>query len=312
MSTKHFLKVTDLSVAEIGEVFRLAAAYKRERAATPKTLAGQSWGMLFYKNSTRTRVSFEVGLHELGAHPLVLSSSNTQLSRGESISDTARVLSRYLHGLVIRCYDHAVLEEFAAAGNMPIINALSDYSHPCQILADLFSMAEKWTDGDDHLTALQNRKLAFMGDTNCNMANSWLLAGAHLGVDIALGGPASLAPGQEVTSDLTAMGKSLDGHYFEDPLAAAADADVVYTDVWVSMGAEAEQEQRLAILRPYQVNTDVMAKAKPDALFMHCLPAHLGEEVSEEVYNSPASIVYDEAENRLHVQKAILTLLAGK
>ncbi|GHB90094.1 ornithine carbamoyltransferase [Cerasicoccus arenae] len=309
---KHLLKVTDLSIDEIGEVFRLAAAYKRNRAVTPKTLEGQSWGMIFYKNSTRTRVSFEVGLHELGAHPLVLSSSNTQLSRGESVADTARVLSRYVHGLVIRCYDHSILEEFASAGNIPIINALSDFTHPCQILADLFSMAEKWTEGDDFLAALAGRKVAFLGDTNCNMANSWLLAGAHLGVNVALGGPESLAPGTEVRSVLAAMGKSVDGHYFTDPHIAAQNADVVYTDVWVSMGAEAEQEARLQSLAPYQVNASVMADAKPDAHFMHCLPAHLGEEVSADVYEGAQSIVFDQAENRLHVQKAILSLLAGK
>lgn len=312
MSKKHLLKVTDLTVDEIGEIFRLAAAYKRDRAATPKTLAGQSWGMLFYKNSTRTRVSFEVGLFELGAHPLVLSSTNTQLSRGESVADTARVLSRYLHGLIIRCYDHSILKEFAEAGSVPVINALSDFTHPCQILADLFTMAEQWTDGDDHLNVLQGRKLAFLGDTNCNMANSWLLAGAHLGVDIALGGPEGLAPGQDIRNEFSAMGKTLEGRFFTDPMAAANNADVVYTDVWVSMGVEAEQEQRLKMLQPYQVNADIMAQAKSDALFMHCLPAHLGEEVTEDVYNSPASIVFDEAENRLHVQKAILTLLAGR
>lgn len=309
---KHLLKVTDLSVDDIAEVFRLAAAYKKNRAATPKTLAGQSWGMLFYKNSTRTRVSFEVGLHELGAHPLILSSSNTQLSRGESVADTARVLSRYLHGMVIRCYDHAILEEFALAGSVPIINALSDYVHPCQILTDLFSMAEKWTDGDDHLAALAGRKVAFLGDSNCNMANSWLLAGSHLGVDIALGGPESLAPGDEIIADLKSRGHSVEGHFYTDARAAAENADVVYTDTWVSMGAEDTKDMRLQALQPYQVNAKLMSVAKPDALFMHCLPAHLGEEVTEEVYNSPQSIVFDEAENRLHVQKAILTLIAGK
>ncbi|WP_309398333.1 ornithine carbamoyltransferase [Cerasicoccus maritimus] len=308
---KHFLKVTDLSVEEISEVFKLAAQYKRERAATPKPLDGQSWGMLFYKNSTRTRVSFEVGLHELGAHPVILSASNTQISRGETVADTAKVLSRYLHGMIIRCYEHSLLDDFAEFGTMPIVNALSDYSHPCQILTDIFSLAEKVTDGD-YLSAVQGRKIAFMGDTNCNMANSWLLAGAHLGIDIALGGPQELAPGQEVIDDLASQGKPLTDQFTTDPLKAAKDADVVYTDVWVSMGMEDEKEDRLKMLEPYQVNADVMAVAKPDAYFMHCLPAHLGEEVSEDVYNSPASIVFDEAENRLHVQKAILTVLTAK
>ncbi|MGE9296873.1 MAG: ornithine carbamoyltransferase [Puniceicoccales bacterium] len=307
---KHFLKVTDLTVDEIGEVFALAAEYKANRTATPKELAGESWGMLFYKNSTRTRVSFEVGLVELGAHPVILNSQSTQISRGESTSDTAKVLSRYLHGLIIRCYDHAVLEEFASAGSVPIVNALSDYAHPCQILADAFTLAERWAKDGDHLGALKGRKLAFLGDTNCNMANSWLLAGAHLGIDIALGGPDSLAPGPEVRVDLKKLGKDVDSQFFTDPNAAAQDADVVYTDVWVSMGAEANAADRLKSLRPYQVNDSIMAQAKDDAYFLHCLPAHLGEEVTEEVYNGPQSIVFDQAENRLHVQKAILAVLA--
>jgi len=308
---KHFLKVTDFTVDEIAEVFALAAEYKANRAATPKTLAGQSWGMLFYKNSTRTRVSFEVGLVELGAHPVVLNAQTTQISRGESTTDSAQVLSRYLHGLIIRCYDHAVLEDFAKAGRVPVINALSDYTHPCQILADAFTLAERWAGDGDFIGALAGRKLAFLGDTHCNMANSWLLAGAHLGIDIALGGPQSLAPGDDVRADMQARGHDVESHFFTDPHAAAKDADVVYTDVWVSMGAEAEAENRLTTLRPYQVNQNVMAAAKKDAFFLHCLPAHLNEEVSADVYHSPQSIVFDQAENRLHVQKAILTLLAN-
>lgn len=307
---KHFLKVTDLSVDEIREVFSLAAQYKRERAATPKELIGESWGMLFYKNSTRTRVSFEVGLFELGAHAVILNSQNTQISRGESIADTARVLSRYLHGLIIRCYDHAVLEEFAQAGSVPVVNALSDYSHPCQILADAFTLAERWSSGENYLESLQGKKLAFLGDTNCNMANSWLLAGAHLGIDVSLGGPNNLAPSEVVRADLSSMGVNEALPFFNDPLEAARDADVVYTDVWVSMGAETDAAQRITSLRPYQVNAKVMAAAKDDAFFLHCLPAHLDEEVSAEVYNSPQSIVFDQAENRLHVQKAILTVLS--
>ncbi|MEO0793920.1 MAG: ornithine carbamoyltransferase [Verrucomicrobiota bacterium] len=306
---KHLLKVTDLSIDEIREIFQLAAKYKAERAKTPKTLAGESWGMLFYKNSTRTRVSFEVGLFELGAHPLILSASNTQISRGESTADTARVLSRYLHGLIVRCYDHSLLEEFAEAGSIPIINALSDYSHPCQILADAFTLTERWSHGSDPIEALNGRRLAFLGDTNCNMANSWLLAGAHLGMDIALGGPESLAPGEAVSQDLKKLGQDAQANFTQNALEASENADVVYTDVWVSMGAEADKADRLNMLKPFQVNAQVMGAAKDDALFLHCLPAHLGEEVSEDVYEGPQSIVFDQAENRLHVQKAILTVL---
>jgi len=307
---KHFLKVTDLTVDEIREVFALASQYKAERKSTPTILAGESWGMLFYKNSTRTRVSFEVGLVELGAHPVILNAQTTQISRGESAADTAKVLSRYLHGLIIRCYYHAVLEEFADAGSVPIVNALSDDAHPCQILADAFTLAEHWAEGDDFIESLRGRKLAFLGDTNCNMANSWLLAGAHLGLEITLGGPESLAPGEGIRSDLQALGQAVDSQFFTDPAEAARDADVVYTDVWVSMGTEAETESRLKLLKPFQVNSTIMSQARQGAFFLHCLPAHLGEEVAADVYQGPQSIVFDQAENRLHVQKAILSVLA--
>ncbi len=309
---KHFLKETDFTPAEVAKIFANAREMKQARTQTPKTLVGQSWGMLFYKNSTRTRISFEVGLHELGAHPLILSASNTQISRGESTADTAKVMSRYLHGLIIRCYDHQLLEDFAEEGSVPVVNALSDFLHPCQIYTDMFSIAEKLDPDAKDLTAcLKGKKLAFLGDSACNMANSWILGGAHLGMGIALAGPEEFAPGGEIREQLSFEGLEEKFTFHTDPLEAVADADVVYTDVWVSMGDEAEAEARLQQMKPYQVTTEIMTAAKPGALFMHCLPAHAGEEVSQEVLDSKASIIFDQAENRLHVQKAILAELVS-
>lgn len=304
----HFLKETDFGLDAVRRIFRQAAEWKRDRATTPLVLDHQSWGMLFYKNSTRTRVSFEVGLHELGAHPVVLNVNQMQVKRGESTADTAKVLSRYLHGLVIRCYEHTTLEDFAAEGSVPIVNALSDFLHPCQIYADLFTLAERFSP-EASIDSLKGRKLAFLGDTACNMANSWLLGGAYLGMEIALGGPAGFEPGDAILKLLKTEG--LDGKFsfHTDPKAAVKDADVIYTDVWVSMGDEAEVEERLQKLQPYTVTPKRMAEAKPNAFFMHCLPAHPGQEVTQAVLDGDASIIFDQAENRLHVQKAILAEL---
>ncbi len=311
---KHFLKVTDFPTDEVEVLFQTAADFKRQGRHTPAVLQRQSWGMLFYKNSTRTRVSFEVGLNELGAHAVMLSTGNMQLSRGETIADTARVLSRYLSGLIIRCYDHAVVEEFASAGSVPVINALTDLTHPCQLYADLFTLAERWSSahGQADIDALKGRKVAFLGDTACNMANSWILAAAHFGMEITLAGPEGFAPGANVRELLKAADLPETFKFTTDAREAAQGADVVYTDVWVSMGAEAEEKARIAQMKPYAVTADVMAEAAKGAYFMHCLPAHAGMEVSQEVLDSPASIIFDEAENRLHVQKAILAALAGE
>lgn len=308
---KHFLSTTDFDLAQIGEILELSARLKAERGSKEalRPLQGQSWGMLFYKNSTRTRISFEVGLSELGAHPLILDAGNLQISRGESIADTARVLSRYLHGLIIRCYDHQLLEAFAKDGSIPIVNALSDYLHPCQIYADLFTLAEKWGKRGALLDSLRGRKLVFMGDTACNMANSWLLGGAAVGMHITLCGPQEYAPGEEVLAQMAERNWLGSYNFTSDPQEALADADVVYTDVWISMGDEDEAEVRRKLFAPYQVNTGLMAQARKDALFLHCLPAHIGEEVTQEVLDSPQSVIYDQAENRLHAQKAILAKL---
>lgn len=312
---RHFLKETDLSLAETAQVLAAAAALKSGRGQ-PATahLAGQSWGLMFFKKSTRTRVSFQVGVHELGGQPVMLAAEDLQISRGETVADTARVLSRYLHGMVIRCHEHSLLEEFARAGTMPVVNALSDFLHPCQFMTDMFTLAERLSPGrpEDYVASLRGRKIAFLGDTACNMANSFVLGGAALGVRIALAGPPGYEPGPEIRAQLKRDGLAETFTFSTDPAAAVQGADMVYTDVWVSMGMEAEKAERLRLLRPYQVDAALLSLAKPTAYFMHCLPAHPGEEVSAEVLESRQSIVFDQAENRLHVQKAILAHLAAR
>lgn len=309
---RHFLSELDFSKLEAAQCLELAQRIKKERKSYQPVLSGESWGMIFYKNSTRTRVSFEVGLHELGSHPLFMSASQTQLGRGETPEDTIRVLSRYLHGVVVRCYEHKLLEDFAQYGSIPIINALSDFLHPCQTYTDAFSMAEKFaTPGQSLAESLKGKTVAFLGDTSCNMANSWILTGLQFDMNIRLGGPESLAPKKEIKDYLAKIGQSNSYVFTTDAAEAVSGADVVYTDVWVSMGDESEAEKRLRILQPYQVNKELFEKAKRDALFMHCLPAHQGEEVSEDVLNHKNSIIFDEAENRLHTQKAIIAMLAS-
>ena len=309
---KHFLKETDFKSHELGEVFALAREFKakRGRSATP-ALAGQTWAMIFSKSSTRTRVSFEVGIHELGGNPLFLNKNDIQLGRGESVEDTAKVLSRFVHGLIVRTFDHSEVERLAAAGNIPVINALTDFLHPCQIYTDAFTMTERWSKNDDLLGALRGRKIAFLGDTACNMANSWILGANLFGMKISLSGPAEFAPGAELKAQLQREGFPADSYQFTtDPYQAVKDADVVYTDVWVSMGKEDEKAERIRQMSPYAVTAKLFAAAKPDALFMHCLPAHPGEEVEQAVLDNPRSIIFDQAENRLHTQKAIMAVLA--
>ncbi|MBN1404866.1 MAG: ornithine carbamoyltransferase [Opitutales bacterium] len=308
---RHFLKETDFSHDEAAAVFQNAANLKAQRGKLGRgTLDGQTWGLLFAKSSTRTRVSFEVGIHELGAHPMYLDQRTTQIGRGETISDTARVLSRYIHGLVIRTYGHEIVEEFAQFATVPVVNALTDFLHPCQIYTDAFTLAERWAKpGQRLIDSLKGKKLAYIGDCSNNMANSWILGGAMFGMKIALSGPAGYGPGVEIRKQLANDGLEDNFLFTTDPLEAAADADVLYTDVWVSMGQEAEEAERLTNFKPYTIDAKLMAAAKKDALFMHCLPAHIGMEVSQEVYESPASIIFDQAENRLHVQKAIVSAL---
>jgi ornithine carbamoyltransferase len=309
---KHFLKETDLTPSEVSEVFSLARDYKRGRGKRgSEVLAGQTWALVFAKSSTRTRVSFEVGINELGGHPLYLNAGDIQLGRGESLEDTARVLSRFVHGIVIRTYDHAEVERLAVASGVPVVNGLTDFLHPCQVYADAFTAAERWAGPDgDLLGALGGRKIAFLGDTSFNMANSWILGASLLGMRISLAGPAGYEPKDRIRSQLKAEGRPLDFEFTTDPMKAVAGADIVYTDVWASMGQEEQAAARTSRMRPYAVTATLFAAAKPDALFMHCLPAHPGEEVEQAVLDNPRSVIFDEAENRLHVQKAILTVLS--
>ena len=306
----HFLQENDFSSEEIKEIFKHAFAYKANRAQRPTNdLAGETWGMLFHKKSTRTRVSFEVGIRELGGNPLILDQSSTQIGRGESIEDTVKVLSRFLDGLIIRTHGHDIIEQFASLGSIPIVNALTDFLHPCQIFADCMTILEKTGSSQDPYS-LTGKKLTFYGDTQCNMANSWIMAGALFGMNICLAGPSEFAPTEQILQYLSTHDLPTHFEHQTDPIIAARDSDILYTDVWVSMGCEEEAEQRKRIMSPYQVTDSILQAAKPDSLFMHCMPTHSGEEVSESVLASPQAILFDQAENRLHIQKAILRQLA--
>ncbi len=308
---RHFLQENNFSNEELIRVFTSAFELKSTRSQRPTLdLAGQSWGMMFYKQSTRTRVSFEVGISELGGNPLILDQTSTQIGRGESIADTAKVLSRFLDGLIIRSHGHEIIEEFALHASIPVINALTDLLHPCQIYSDCMTLLEKFGSGPNPLVGLKGKKLAFFGDTSCNMANSWILAGALFGMEISLCGPESFRPGSEIQELLRNHNLSPAWSFSSDPAVGAKDADVLYTDVWVSMGCEEDSLKRLSAMKPYQVDDSVMSTAKNGCLFMHCMPAHPGEEVSQAVLDSDQAILFDQAENRLHMQKAILLALS--
>jgi ornithine carbamoyltransferase len=304
---KHLISIHDLALAEINEIFKLSVKLKRQNkeGAQHHLLKGKTLGMIFTKSSTRTRVSFEVGMYQLGGYALFLSSNDIQLGRGETIYDTAQVLSRYIDGIMIRTFKQSDVEELARYGSIPVINGLTDLMHPCQILADLFTVYE-------HKGELKGLKLAYVGDGN-NIANSLLHGCAKVGMDIAVAAP----KGYECDAEIIAEAKEdakLTGSTItltEDPVEAVKDADVVYTDTWVSMGQEAEKDQRIKTFSPYQVNSKLFSMAKEDAIFLHCLPAYRGFEVTEEVINGPQSVIFDEAENRLHVQKAIMALVMG-
>ncbi len=297
---KHLLSLADLTPSGLIELLDLADKLKAERGNTDyQPLAGKSIGMIFTKSSTRTRVSFEVGIRELGGNPLFLSKNDIQLGRSESMSDTAEVLSRYLHGIVIRCNEHETFLDYVQHSAVPVINALTDDFHPCQLLADLQVIRE-------HLGRLKGVKAAYIGDGSSNMANSWILAAKLAGMDLRIGAPKDYQPKPEFMALGTGEGTV---EVFEDPAEAIKDADVVYTDVWVSMGFEEEAKERLEILQPYQVNAELMSHAKADAKVLHCLPAYRGKEITAEVLDGPQSIIWDEAENRLHAQKAVLATL---
>jgi ornithine carbamoyltransferase len=309
---KHFLKETDFTASELPALFALAREFKAQRGRHATPLAGQTWAMIFSKSSTRTRVSFEVGIHELGGNPLFLNRNDIQLGRGETIADTARVLSRFIHGLIVRTFDHQDVLDLSAIGTVPVINALTDLLHPCQIFSDMFTLAERWAGKNgDLIGALKGRKIAFVGDRGCNVANSWIMGAKLFGMKISLAGPPGFDAAPEFDALLAKEGFANSYEFTTDAYQAVKDADVVYTDVWVSMGKEEETAERIRVMTPFAVTPKLFAAAKPDAFFMHCLPAHAGQEVTQEVLDNPRSIIFDQAENRLHMQKAILATLAA-
>lgn len=278
------------------KIFADAAVMKRERGRhTRKPLTGQTWAMIFSKSSTRTRVSFEVGIRELGGDVIFLSASEIQLGRGEPVKDTARVLGRMVHGAIFRTFAQRDVEEFAQLSNIPTINALTDEEHPCQILTDIFTIQEK------RRTPLAAKVVTFVGDGACNVANSWVFAAAKLGFELRIAAPKAFQPCTDFVR--SAGGKVI---CTEDVKAAAKGSDVLYTDVWVSMGKEAESAERLKTLAGYQVSQTLVKLAKPRALVMHCLPAYRGKEIDEATFEANAQTIFDQAENRLHTQKAIL------
>ena len=296
---RDFLAIPDFSRAELDGLFDLAESM-RTGAYTKKPLAGKSLAMIFLKSSTRTRVSFEVGTWQLGGHALFLSSRDVQIGRGEPIPDTARVLSRYVDGIMIRTFAHGDVETLAEFSRVPVINGLTDLLHPCQVLADILTMRQL-------LGGYEGRKVAWIGDGN-NMANSWINAAHRLGFELVLACPEGYDPDPTI---LTRAQKDAPVSVVRDPNEAAAGAHVVNTDVWASMGQEEEQAQREKAFAGFTVDAALMKRAARDAIFLHCLPAHRGEEVTADVIDGPQSCVFDEAENRLHIQKAIMAALIG-
>lgn len=299
---KDLLNVYELTLADFDMIFNNSFRLKKAlREGKPHaSLKGKTLGMIFDKSSTRTRISFEVGIYQLGGIALYLNSRDTQIGRGETIADSARMMSRYLNGIMIRTYAQATVEELAAAATIPVINGLTDLQHPCQILGDLFTIKEK-------KGTYEQLKIAYIGDGN-NIANTWIDAAARLPFELALACPEGYDPDTRILA--RGMKEAKEGITLcRDPLEAAQKADILYTDVWASMGQEAEQEERKKVFKYYQINKKVLKEAKKDVLVMHCLPAHRGEEIAADVIDGPHSVVIDEAENRLHVQKAIMEIL---
>jgi ornithine carbamoyltransferase len=292
---KHLLSIEELSRADFEHILAASVKMKKERGrGGAKPLAGQIWALLFAKSSTRTRVSFEVGIRELGGQVMFLSASEIQLGRGEPIKDTARVLGRMIHGAVIRTYAQKDVQEFAQYAGLPTINALTDEEHPCQIIADIFTCLEK-------RGPIRGKRVAFFGDGACNVAASWIFAAAKLDFELRIAAPKKFQPPAALLE--RARGNIL---CTEDVRGAARGADLLYTDVWVSMGKETESAERLRELAGYQLNGDLVKLAKPDALVMHCLPAYRGKEIDEQTFEANAQTIFDQAENRLHCQKAVL------
>lgn len=295
---KHLLTIEELTKQQINDLLDSAAELKQQRGCEGKPLAGQTWAMIFTKSSTRTRVSFEVGIRELGGAPMFLSKNDIQLGRGEPIIDTARVLGRMVHGAIIRTYAQQDIVDFAKYSGIPTINALTDDEHPCQILADLLTIREK-------LGGWEGKKVAWVGDGFSNMTISWMWAAKHLGFDLAIACPTSYAPTDAFIEKLDAPNVRISSN----PADAVADASVINTDVWLSMGQEGQAEKEAAF-GPYQVNADLLASAAPDHIVFHCLPAYRGKEITEEVLEKHADSIFQQAENRLHAQKAVLAALA--
>ena len=299
---KDFLAIDELNKDEIKAVFDLALKLKREikRGKTHPILGGQTLAMIFQKPSARTRISFEVGMKQLGGHALYLAPADIGIGKRESVADIARVLSRYNDGIMARLFGHDMIEELAGAASIPVINGLTDLLHPCQILGDMLTVLE-------HLGRYEEVKIVFVGDGN-NVANSWLNYASVVPIQLYLSVPEGYEPDQKIVDRAIASGVS-DIQIIRDPVEAVQNADIIYTDVWASMGQEAEAEKRKAIFSGYQVNGELIANAKPDVKIMHCLPAHRGDEITDDVIDGSHSIVFDEAENRLHIQKAIMALL---
>ncbi|KAF1682448.1 ornithine carbamoyltransferase [Veillonella sp. R32] len=301
-----FISIHDLSTEEVWQLLNLAADLKqKQKAGIPHPyLQGKTLGMIFEKASTRTRVSFETGIYQLGGQGLFLSGRDLQIGRGEPIKDTARVLSRYVDGIMIRTFAHDTVLELAHYADVPVINALTDLLHPCQAMADMMTAIEY--KGSD----LSGKKLTFIGDGN-NMAHSLMFACAKLGMHFTFAGPKGYEPNKKIVELATADAKITGGtiEILNDPMAAAKDSDIFYTDVYASMGQEAEYEARLKIFKGFQVNSKVLSVAQPDAIVMHCLPAHREEEITDEVFEAQAQVIFDEAENRLHMQKAIMATI---
>lgn len=300
---KHLLKMLDLSKEEIFDILNLAdqLKYENKNGIEHHILKGKTLGMIFQKSSTRTRVSFETGMYQLGGQALFLSNRDLQIGRGEPVQDTARVLSRYLDGIMIRTFEQKEVEDLAKYGSIPVINGLTDFCHPCQVLADLMTIRE-------FKGRFEGLKMCYIGDGN-NMANSLIVGGLKVGMEVSIACPKDYQPAAEVLEFAKGYGDKFS--MTDVPLEAAKDADVLFTDVWTSMGEEAETEKRKIAFKGYQINDDIMAVAKADAMVQHCLPAHREEEITEKVFEAHANEIFEEAENRLHAQKAVMVKVMG-
>lgn len=300
---KHLLKMLDLSKEEILDILNLAdqLKYENKNGIEHHILKGKTLGMIFQKSSTRTRVSFETGMYQLGGQALFLSNRDLQIGRGEPVQDTARVLSRYLDGIMIRTFEQKEVEDLAKYGSIPVINGLTDFCHPCQVLADLMTIRE-------FKGRFEGLKMCYIGDGN-NMANSLIVGGLKVGMEVSIACPKDYQPAAEVLEFAKGYGDKFS--MTDVPLEAAKDADVLFTDVWTSMGEEAETEKRKIAFKGYQINVDIMAVAKADAMVQHCLPAHREEEITEKVFEAHANEIFEEAENRLHAQKAVMVKVMG-